>query len=238
MTRILLVDDHPLMRRGVQQVLAGAFSSTFIGEAASAEEGMSEVRNSQWDAMVLDMNLPGISGLDFLKTLRRERPRLPVLMLSLYPPEQFARRAMNAGASGYLSKASAPSELMKAVQEIVAGRRYHNPAVSDQVVQDLRPESNQPPHEALSDREYQVLRMMASGLSVSQIAARLGLSVKTVGTYRSRLLDKMEMKTTAELMHYGIEHNLGDRLPGMGETHRLDANQKQFSTGPVQLGNI
>ncbi|MCM3878723.1 MAG: response regulator transcription factor [Vicinamibacterales bacterium] len=210
MTRILLVDDHPLVRQGIKQVLTSAFQSALVGEAANAEEGMTEIRSTDWDVMVLDLTLPGASGLDLLKDLRRERPTLPVLVLSMHPPDQFARRAMNAGASGYLTKDSPTTELVKAVGEVIAGRRYLNPAVVEELVANTQPERGQRPHEALSDREYQVLRMIASGLTVSQVALRLSLSVKTVSTYRSRVLEKMGMKTTAELMHYGIQHNLVD----------------------------
>jgi DNA-binding NarL/FixJ family response regulator len=209
-TKILLVDDHPVVRQGIKQVLSGAFHPALVGEAANAEEGMSEIRSSDWDVMVLDLTLPGTSGLDLLKDLRRERPSLPVLVLSMHPPDQFARRAMNAGASGYLTKDSSPTELVKAVGEVMAGRRYLNPAVIEELVANLQPERRQRPHESLSDREYQVMRMIASGLTVSQIALRLSLSVKTVSTYRKRVLDKMGMKTTAELMHYGIQHGLVD----------------------------
>ncbi len=210
MTRILLVDDHPIVRQGIKQVLSGAFHPALVGEAANAEEGLNEARNTDWDVMVLDLTLPGISGLDLLKDLRRERPTLPVLVLSMHPPDQFARRAMNAGASGYLTKDSAPTELVKAISEVMAGRRYLNPAVIEELVIHQQPEHGHRPHEVLSDREYQVLRMIASGLTVSQVAARLSLSVKTVSTYRARVLEKMNMKTTAELMHYGIQHGLVD----------------------------
>jgi len=210
MTRILLVDDHPVVRQGIKQVLSDAFHPAQMGEASNAEEGMAEIKSTEWDVLVLDLSLPGTSGLDLLKDLRRERPTLPVLVLSMYSPDQFARRAMNAGASGYLTKDSNPNELIKAVGEVIAGRRYLNPAVVGEMVSPLQPESGQRPHEALSDREYQVLRMIASGLTVSQVAARLTLSVKTVSTYRARVLEKMNMKTTAELMHYGIQHGLID----------------------------
>src|ERR671914_421147 len=134
MTRILLVDDHPVVRQGIKQVLSTAFDPALVGEAANAEEGLSEARGADWDVMVLDLTLPGASGLDLLKDLRRERPALPVLVLSMHPPEQFARRAMNAGASGYLTKDSAPTELVKAVGEVIAGRRYLNPAVIEELV--------------------------------------------------------------------------------------------------------
>ncbi len=210
MTRILLVDDHPIVRHGIRQVLSGAFHPALVGEAASAEEGLSEVRTTEWDVMVLDLTLPGASGLELLKDLRRERPALPVLVLSMHPPDQFARRAMNAGASGYLTKDSAPTELVRAVGEVIAGRRYLNPSVVEDLVMRRESEPALRPHELLSDREYQVLRMIASGLTVSQVALRLSLSVKTVSTYRARVLDKMGMKTTAELMHYGIQQKLVD----------------------------
>jgi DNA-binding NarL/FixJ family response regulator len=210
MTRILLVDDHPIVRQGIKQVLSGAFHPALVGEAANAEEGLSEVRHTAWDVLVLDLTLPGVSGLDLLKDLRRERPSLPVLVLSMHPPDQFARRAMNAGAAGYLTKDSAPTELVKAVSEVIAGRRYLNPMVIEELVTHAQPDSGRRPHEALSDREYQVLRMIASGLTVSQVATRLSLSVKTISTYRARVLEKMNMRTTAELMHYGIQQGLVD----------------------------
>jgi len=210
MTRILLVDDHPIVRQGIKQVLSGAFEPAHVGEAATAEEGLTEVRSTDWDVMVLDITLPRMSGLDLLKDLKRERPMLPVLILSMHPADQFARRAINAGASGYLTKDSAPTELVKAVVEVMAGRRYLNPAAIEELMAHHQPDRGQRPHEGLSDREYQVLRMIASGLTVSQVAARLTLSVKTVSTYRARVLEKMSMKTTAELMHYGIQHGLVD----------------------------
>ena len=210
MTRILLVDDHPVVRQGIKQVLSTAFDPALVGEAANAEEGLSEVRGADWDVMVLDLTLPGASGLDLLKDLRRERPDLPVLVLSMHPPEQFARRAMYAGACGYLTKDSAPTELVAAVGEAIAGRRYLNPAVVSDLVANHQSEVSPWPHDLLSDREYQVLRLIATGLTVTQIAARLSLSVKTISTYRKRVLDKMEMKTTAELMHYAIQHGLVD----------------------------
>jgi two-component system, NarL family, invasion response regulator UvrY len=210
MTRILLVDDHPVVRQGIKQVLSSAFDPAHVGEAANAEEGLNEVRSTEWDVLVLDLTLPGTSGLDLLKDLRRERPTLPVLVLSMHPPDQFARRAINAGASGYLSKDTSPSELVKAVGEVIAGRRYVNPAVIQEPSAGEETSQAQRPHELLSDREYQVLRMIASGLTVTQVAARLSLSVKTISTYRMRVLEKMQMKTTAELMHYGIQQGLVD----------------------------
>jgi two-component system, NarL family, invasion response regulator UvrY len=205
-TRILLVDDHPVVRRGVCDILSTAFPGAQVGEAGSAEEGLAEVRGSHWDVLVLDLTLPGPSGLDLLKSVRHEQPELPVLVLSMHPADQFARRVMNAGAMGYLSKDSAPGELIRAVAEVAAGRLYGSPDPRGKPCGDA-----DRPHEALSDREYQVLRMLAGGTTLSQVAARLGLSVKTVSTYRARVLGKMNMKTTAELMHYGIRHNLAEQ---------------------------
>jgi two-component system invasion response regulator UvrY len=210
MTRILLVDDHPIVRHGIKQVLTDAFDPAQVGEAANAEEGLSEVRSTDWDILVLDLTLPGTSGLDLLKDLRRERPTLPVLVLSMHPADQFARRAINAGASWYLSKDTPPTELVKAVSELIAGRRYVNPSLIPESSQHDDPTRGQRPHELLSDREYQVFRMLASGLTVTQIATRLSLSVKTISTYRMRVLEKMKMDTTAELMHYGIQNRLVD----------------------------
>lgn len=210
MTRILLVDDHPIVRQGIRQVLTHAFDPATVGEAASAEEGLYEARTTDWDVMVLDLSLPGASGLDLLKDLRREMPTLPVLVLSMHSPAQFGRRAMNAGASGYLSKDSAPTELVKALTEVIAGRRYVNTDEIDGLIMPQGPEASYRPHDLLSDREYQVLRMIASGMTVSQIATELVLSVKTISTYRKRVLSKLQMKKTAELMHYAIQHGLVD----------------------------
>jgi two-component system, NarL family, invasion response regulator UvrY len=210
MTRILLVDDHPLVRHGVKQVLAEALRPATVAEAANAAEAINEIRGAEWDVMVLDISLPGTSGLDLLKEVRRERPTVPVLVLSMHPHDQFARRAMQAGASGYLTKDSAPTELVTAVTEVIAGRRYLNQGTVEELMANAQPDHSQQPHEALSDREYQVLRMIASGLTVSHVAMKLSLSVKTVSTYRARVLEKMNMNTTAELMHYGIQHNLVD----------------------------
>lgn len=203
--RILLVDDHPVVRLGVKQILKGAFSSATIGEASDGPEALAELRTSPWEMVLLDLTMPGSSGLNLLKELRREQPRLPILVLSMHPPDQFAARALRAGASGYVTKDAAPTELATAVERILSGRAsYVSGADSEQTPVEKAP------HELLSDREYQVLRMMGRGRTVSQIAVDLALSVKTVSTYRARLLDKMQMSTTAQLMRYAIEHGLVD----------------------------
>lgn len=203
MTRILLVDDHPVMRQGIKQVLSGAFHPAEVGEAATAEEGMSEVRSTEWDVMVLDLTLPGVSGLDLLKDLRRERPTLPVLILSMHPPDQFARRAMNAGASGYLTKDSAAAQLVGALRKIAAGGVHISEAAAASLVSGGRQ-----PHETLSDREFQVLRLLVEGLGPTEIAERLHLSVKTVSTHKTRILDKLGLGSTAELVRYALENKL------------------------------
>jgi DNA-binding NarL/FixJ family response regulator len=207
MIRILLVDDHPVVRHGIRQILLDGLKSVVVGEASDVATASARIGADVWDLVVLDLTMPGASGLDLLKEIRRERPSLPVLVLSMHPASQFARRVLAAGASGYLTKDSAATELVNAVEQIRRGRMYlgnkhpdwtHAAAVGTA------------PHDKLSDREYQVLRMIGSGLTVSEIAATCGLSVKTVSTYRARLLDKLEMHSNAEVMRYAIENGLMD----------------------------
>jgi DNA-binding NarL/FixJ family response regulator len=207
MTRILLVDDHPVVRHGIRQILVDGMKAVSIGEAPDAESAMIKIRGDEWDVIVLDVTLPGKSGLDLLKDVRREQPGVPVLVLSMHPASQFARRALSAGASGYLTKDSAPTELVRAIEEIRRGRPYLG-SVADWP--GGSPPQGATAHDILSDREYQVLRMLGSGLTISEIAAGLRLSVKTVSTYRSRVLEKLQMHSNAELMRYAIENRLLD----------------------------
>jgi len=207
MTRILLIDDHPIVRRGVRRILSEHFNPVFIGEAGDADSGSIQALNEEWDVVVLDITMPGAVGLDVLKHIRGQRPSLPILVLSIHPANQFARRALHAGASGYLTKDSAPSELVGAIEDVKRGRRY----VSDAVKATMAgTRSRIATHEALSDREYQALRMLGSGRTVSEISEELGLSVKTVSTYRARVLQKLGMRTNAELMRYAMENGLLD----------------------------
>lgn len=208
-TRILLIDDHPVVRQGIRQILTDAFQAVEVGEAETAEAAFQEIRKSDWTLVVLDLSIPGVSGLEILRGIRHERPDLPILILSMHPAEQFARRAMNAGASGYLTKHSGPLELVRAVQALIDRGVYFSPDISSSPVGEESKSANRL-HEGLSDREYQVLRMMAQGKTVSQIAQEISLSVKTVSTYRSRVLEKMNMRTTAELMRYAILNRLVD----------------------------
>jgi len=208
MIRILLVDDHPVVRHGIRQILIEGFKSVSVGEASDVATASMSIRNSAWDVVVLDVTLPGASGLDLLKEIRQMRPALPVLVLSMHPASQFARRVLAAGAMGYLTKDSAPTELVHAVDQIRRGKLYLGSRVPEWA---RTPNADSAaPHDKLSDREYQVLRMIASGLTVSGIATALGLSVKTVSTYRSRLLEKLQMRSNAEVMRYAIENRLMD----------------------------
>jgi len=207
MTRILLIDDHPIVRLGVRRILSEHFNPVFIGEANDAGSGAAQALSEDWDVVVLDITMPGAVGLDVLKHIREQRPTLPILVLSIHPANQFARRALHAGASGYLTKDSAPSELVGAIEDVKHGRRY----VSDAVKATMAgTRARIGTHEMLSDREYQALRMLGSGRTVSEISEELGLSVKTVSTYRARVLQKLGMRTNAELMRYVMENALLD----------------------------
>jgi DNA-binding NarL/FixJ family response regulator len=207
--RILLVDDHPVVRYGIRQILVDGLKSVSVGEASDGAHALATIRTEDWDIVILDVTLPGASGLDVLKDIRRDYPNLPVLVLSMHPAAQFARRALAAGASGYLTKDSAPTELVNAIEELRGGRRYLGVRRSDSMLPPGRTAADLP-HDALSDREYQVLRMLGSGKTVSEIASALNLSVKTVSTYRIRLLAKLQMHSNAELMRYAIENRLVD----------------------------
>lgn len=203
MTRVLLVDDHPVVRSGIKQELAG--TGMTVDEAGSVDEALARLAEVPCDLVVLDITMPGASGLDLLKALRRDRPTLPVLVLSMHPAAQFAHRVLKAGAAGYLTKDSPPGELARAIETILAGQDYVSPGA----LPDSEPQAV-PQHDRLSDREYQVLRMLAAGRSVSQIASDLALSIKSVSTYRARVLRKMGLKSNAELMRYALQNNLVD----------------------------
>ena len=206
--RIMLVDDHPIVRRGVSEILARAFPQATIQEVGSGTDALGLARSQPWDIVILDLTLPDGSGIDVLKRIREMQSRLPVLILSMHAADQFARRAIAAGASGYLTKDTADEELVTAVTRLMRGGKYFGPQVLERVVAGLYPDHNERPHERLSDREYQVLRMIGSGKTVSEIAAALVLSVKTVSTYRARLLEKMGMSSNAELTRYALEQGL------------------------------
>ena len=208
MLKILIADDHPIVRQGLKQILSEEPDMGTFGEAQNCQEVLELVRKQDWDIVVLDITMPGRGGLDVLKELKHEHPKLPVLMLSVHSEDQYAVRALKAHASGYLTKDSAPEELLNAIRKILRGGKYVSPPLAEKLAFDLETETEKPLHETLSDREYQVMLMIASGKTVSQIAVELSLSVKTIDTYRTRILEKMKMKTNAELMHYVIKNKL------------------------------
>lgn len=210
MIRVLIADDHPVVRQGLKQILGEVREMVVAGEAINGQEALDKVRAEAWDVVVLDISMPDHSGLDILKQLRSERPKLPVLVLSMYSEDQYAMRVLKAGASGYLTKDSAPNELVKAIRKVVTGGRYVSPFLAEKLAFEIGADSSKPPHETLSDREFQVLGLLAAGKSVKEIAAELSLSVKTVSTYRARLLQKMNLTTNAELIHYAIQNHLID----------------------------
>lgn len=206
--RLLIADDHSVVRRGIRQIVEEYPDLRVSAEAATGAEVIDLVRAGTCDAVILDLNMPGPGGLEVLRQVKSLSPGLPVLILSMHTQEQYAARLLKAGASGYLQKESAPEELVAALRKIGTGARYFRPGQAEELVRTLDQPADQQPHETLSDREFEVLRRIASGRTVSQIATELGLSVKTVSTYRTRLLDKMRMKTNAELTHYGVKHQL------------------------------
>jgi two-component system invasion response regulator UvrY len=204
---ILIADDHPILRRGLKDILVREFKEAEYGEAENAEQVLNLVRKQNWDLVILDVTMPGRSGLDVLKDLKGLRPKVPVLVLSVHPEDQLGQRALKAGASGYMSKESAPEELIKAVRRVLAGRLYVSPVLAERLATDLRGTPGEQ-HDALSDRELEVLRMLALGKTVTQIAGELHLSVPTVSTHRAHILEKMNMTTTAQLIRYAVRHHL------------------------------
>jgi two-component system invasion response regulator UvrY len=208
MTRILLVDDHAVVRQGLKQILGDAFAGAVFGEVTGGEEALRLAEAAEWDLVILDISLPGQSGLDALKELRHTRPALPVLVLSMYPEEQFGVRVLRAGAAGYVAKKTAAADLVAAVRTVLAGRRYVSPSLAERLAGEIGLAPGRAPHELLSDREFQVFRLLASGKTVTASAESLGLSVPTVSTYRARILEKMGMTENYELVQYAIVHRL------------------------------
>lgn len=210
MIRVLIADDHAILRRGLKEILVRELTGTFFGEAKDTQEVLARTQSDDWDLLILDISMPGRSGLDVLRDVRARRPKLPVLVLSMHPEDQYGKRVLRAGASGFMNKESAPEELIKAVQKVLAGGRYVSPRLAEKLASDLSDEVQRDVQEALSQREFEVLRMIALGKTIGQIAEELHLSVSTVSTYRARILEKMEMKTTAELMQYALRNRVVD----------------------------
>jgi two-component system, NarL family, invasion response regulator UvrY len=208
--RVLVADDHAVVRRGLRQMLAETRDVAVAAEAATAAEALELVRTQAFDAVVLDLSLPGRGGLDLLREIKGLKPELAVLVLTMHPEQQYAVRALKAGAAGYLTKETAPDLLVDALRRVAGGGRYVSPGLAEALAEHVEKGGEGAPHEALSDREFAVFRMLAAGRTVGQIAEELHLSVKTVSTYRTRLLEKMGLTSNAELMQYAFRHKLAE----------------------------
>jgi len=207
MLQILIADDHAVVRRGLRQIITETSDMVIAGEATNGREVLSKVRATGYDVVILDITMPGIDGMDTLAQLKSEKPGLPVLMMSMHPEEQYAVRALKAGASGYLTKESSPEELVAAIRKVTSGGKYVSSSLAERLASVLHESTHSLPHEILSDREYQVMCLIATGKTVTEIATKLSLSVKTISTYRSRILDKMKLKNNVELANYATQNH-------------------------------
>lgn len=205
---ILIVDDHAIVRQGLRQILVESGETIFIKEADCGSDAIRQVREGEWNVVVLDISLPDRNGIDILKQIKKEHPKIPVLMLSMHEEGLYAIRALKAGASGYITKQSAPGELMAAIRQVARGRKYLTATLAEALADSLGADYDQPSHETLSDREYQTLCLIASGKGLTDAADEMCLSVKTVSVYRARLLEKMKLKNNSELIHYAIKNGL------------------------------
>ena len=208
MIRILIADDHAIVREGLKQIVSESSDMAVTDEASDGHEALDKALNGDYDVVILDITMPGINGLDALKQIRSHRPKLPILVLSMHPEEQYAVRVLKAGASGYLTKESIPDELITSIRRVSLGMKYIGPSLAEKLASYLEADHERPLHDILSDREYQVMCMIAVGKPQKAISEELSLSKKTISTYRFRILQKMGMKTNAELTRYAIEHKL------------------------------
>ncbi|HSU28181.1 MAG TPA: response regulator transcription factor [Chitinophagaceae bacterium] len=208
MLRVLIADDHAIVRRGLRQILLEEYPSAIIEETNDAETLMLKVGSGEWDVVICDINMPGRTGLDALQTIKQMSPHLPVLIMSIYPEEQYAIRVLKGGASGYLNKESIHDDLIKAIQTVLQGRKFITPQVAEILAGNVISTGSQPQHESLSDREFEVFKLLAAGQSVSDIAAQLSLSTTTVSTYRARIMEKMNMRSNADLTRYALENKM------------------------------
>ena len=208
MIRILIADDHAIIRQGLKQIIEDSGEMRVVAEAGSGVDALRKIRGNDCDVVVLDISMPDMSGIDVLKQIHAEKPQLPILILSIYPEDQYAVRLIKAGAAGYMTKESAPSEVVSALLHIAGGKKYISPVVAELLANEVGADEEKLPHQILSDREYQIFLMLASARTVSEIADTLALSVKTISTYRSRILEKMRLSNNAELMRYAIDNHL------------------------------
>lgn len=212
MVCVLIVDDHAIVRQGLRRILEEAKGIKVGGEASNGVEALKMLRAEKWDVILLDISMPEKNGVDTLKLIMDQDSEAKVLILSMYPEDQYAVRLMKAGASGYLTKETAPEQLVEAIRNVVKGKKYISPSLAELLLQECRVDSEKPAHKSLSDREYQVLRLIGSGKKVSEVAALLSLSVKTVSTYRTHILEKMKLKNNADLIYYVMRNNLDETL--------------------------
>ena len=208
MIRVIIADDHPVVRHGVKRILEEEPDIQVVAEAGNGQELLQKIDQTPCDVALLDIGMPGRDGLDTLAYLRRAYPKIPVLILSVYPEDQFGPRVLKSGASGYMNKETACDQLVKAIRKVCGGGRYVSPSLAEKIAADLAADKALAPHERLSDREYQVMRLIASGKTVGQIARELTLSKKTISTHRARILEKMDMKTNAQLTFYAMRNDL------------------------------
>ncbi|MGC2064282.1 MAG: response regulator transcription factor [Thermodesulfovibrionales bacterium] len=213
MYRILIADDHPIVLKGLKQILEESGIVRRITQVNSGEEVLATIKENNFDMVLLDISMSGINGIETLEEVKKLKPSLPVLILSMYPEKDYALRAIKAGASGYLTKKSAPAELANAISKIARGGRYISPVLADLIASTLTASSDTPPHERLSNREFQVLRMIASGKSLKEIGGEISLSPKTIGTFRTRILQKLNLTGNAELVRYALKHELFELPP-------------------------
>jgi two-component system, NarL family, invasion response regulator UvrY len=210
--KVLIADDHPVVREGIKQIINKSGDITVGGEALTGQEVLDKMGDEQWDAIVLDLNMPGKDGMEVLRAIRHDYPRLPILVLSIYPEDQMGIRVLRAGASGFLNKESAPKELLNAIKKICGGGKYVSSSLAEKLAFDIEVHTDLEPHKLLSNREYQILCLLASGKTINEIADQLSISDKTVRTYRERLLKKVNLNNDVELTHYAIKHKLVDLL--------------------------
>lgn len=210
MIKILIADDHTLMREGLKQILAGCNDMQVVGEAESGADALSKIRQHEFDVVVLDMSMPGRSGIELIKQIKDERPKLPILVLSMHKEEQYAGRVLRAGASGYLCKDGATSELISAIRKVSSGGAFITQAAAENMALGLIPKQDAPLHTLLSDREFQIFKLIAAGHGITEIADRLNISVKTISTHKARFMQKMNLETTVDLIRYALKHELID----------------------------